>query len=355
MLVVLMRLNDEDPPSDDTVNLAAETAAAAKELETPYWVITMKYFHLAALQAAGRIFDVMVEFPMFLSYCDQHPNEDKGHYLLTVYKWMLFYARLFPHVSKAKIEGLMRDFDARMRRAGLSLRPLYQARMNWALSCGHTEEAARHFVEWQAAPRDAVSDCPACELHDRVNYLAYLERDEEAVGAAAPLLEGALKCVSVPDRTYGVLLAPLHRLGRREEAMNLHAQGDRRIAGKRRYVEAAAEHLTFLTNAGELEEAVRVFEAFLPLVRETKTPTPPWAKFTFMLAGSRMLRRLGESNSTAIEFRLPSSFDGPRPEGVCDLTALEEWFREQALEMARSFDERDGTDFHARRVLADDQ
>src|SRR5688572_5566998 len=125
-----MRLQAKDHVTDETVRLAAEAAASAEERESPYWAITMKYFHLWALQLAGRIDEAIVEFPKFLAYCDRNPAERSGTYLLSAYKWMLYDARLFPQVSKATIEGLMRDFEERMRREGLSLRPLHQARMN---------------------------------------------------------------------------------------------------------------------------------------------------------------------------------------------------------------------------------
>lgn len=59
-------------------------------------------------------------------------------------------------------------FEERLRQAGQGLRSLHQARMNWAVLRGNAKEVARHYVEWQAAARDGVSDCPACELHDHV-------------------------------------------------------------------------------------------------------------------------------------------------------------------------------------------
>ena len=349
VLEVLLRIKAEDPATDETVQLAGEVAASAEGRETPYWVITLKYFHLSALQGAGRIDDAMVEFPKLLAYCDQHPGEDTGNYLLTVYKWMVYNARLFPHVSKGQLESLMRDFEGRLRREGLSLRPLHQARMNWAVARGRAEEAARHFREWQAAPRGGVSDCPACELNDRVEYLTTLRRDAEAVSAAAPLLAGELKCSSVPDRTYGALLAPLHRLGRHDDALDLHRQGFGRIVGKMRYVDTAAEHITYLTKKGELDEAARVFEPFLPLALETTTPLK---KFDFLLAGWLLLDRMRAAESDSAGLNLPASFDAHRRQDSYDLESLAGWFRSKTLELAERFDARDETDAYSRRIAA---
>lgn len=346
---VLMRLKAEDPATGETVRMAAEVAASAEEEESPYWAITMKYFYLSALQSAGRIDEAMMEFPKFLSYYDRNPGGNEDIHLLTAYKWVLYDARLFPQISKEKIKGLMSDFEGRLRRAGRSLRPLHQAQMNWAVTRGHAEEAARHFIEWQAAQRDSVSDCPACELHDRVGYLVHLGQDDEAIRAAAPLLKGDLKCSSVPDRTYGALLTPLLRIGRREEAVDLHWLGHRRIAGKRRYVDAAAQHLAFLVKAGELEEATRLFESFVPLALEATTP---FYRFTFLLSGWLLLERLCAAGSNAAGLNLPASLGGV-PSGMgYDLHALRDWFRNRTQELAQSFDERDETDAHSRKVAS---
>lgn len=349
VLEVLRRLRDEDPPTAETIQFARDVAAAAEGRETPYWVIALKYFYLSALQGAGHIDEAMVVFLHFRLYCDRHPGEDTGNYLLIVYKWMVYNARLFPKVSKSELESLMQDFEARLRREGLSLRPLHQARMDWAVVRGRAEEAARHFREWQAAPRGAVSDCPACELNDRVEYLISLRRDEEAVSAAAPLLAGELKCSSVPERTYGALLAPLLRLGRLDESLALQHKGFGRIAGKMRYVDTAAEHITYLTKKGELDEATRVFESFLPLALETTTPLK---KLDFLLSAWLLLDRLRAAGADTAGLNLPAFFHVHRRQNGYDLESLMGWFREETLGLAGSFDARDETDAYSQRIAA---
>lgn len=353
----LRRLRDENAPSDETVTMGAELVAWAEEQGQTSRVIPFRYFHLQALQSAGRIDESMVEFPKLLSYCDRHPDDDEGHYGLTAYKWMVYNARKFPQVTKRQIEAMLLDFEARLRRAGLSLRPAHHARMDWAVALEKRDEAAVHFREWQAAPRDNLSDCPVCEMHNRVEYLIFRGRDEEAVESAQPLLTGGKECTSVPDKTYGILLSPMLRLGRDREALDLHHQGYRRLAGKRRYIDAAAEHITFLARVGELDEAISVFESFLPLALETTTPSK---RLSFMLAAWLLLDTLRTSESNIAKLNLPSTFDGYRSERSydlrsergSDLEALTGWFRDQTQRLARSFDARDETDVYSRRVSA---
>ncbi len=343
----LRRVRDENPPSDETITLGAELVAWADEHSKPSHVIAYRYFYLQALQGAGRVDESMVEFPRLLSYSDLHPADDGGHYALTAYKWMVYNAWKFPQVTRGQIEAMMLDFEARLLRMGLSLRPAHHARMDRAVALDNREEAATYFRKWQAAPRDNVSDCPVCELHNRIEYMVFLEKDEEAIRLAKPLLSGRRECASVPDKTYGVLLTPMLRLGRCEEALDLHYQGYRRIAGTRRYVDAAAEHISFLVRIGEMEEATRVFESFLPLALEI---TMPSKKFSFMLAGWLLLDRLRVEESNVARLMLPAAFDGYRSEAGYDLETLTGWFREQTESLARSFDERDETDVYSRRV-----
>ena len=62
--------------------------------------------------------------------------------------------------------------------------------------------------------RDWLSDCRACEINDAADYLRYLGDDEAAVAAAAPVLDGTLRCNSEPHGTLADVLEPLVRLGR---------------------------------------------------------------------------------------------------------------------------------------------
>lgn len=345
----LTRLWHENPPSDETVALGAELAALAEGLGPPSRVIAFRYYHIKALQGAGRMDEALVEFPRLLSYSDRHPDDDGGHLALTAYKWMVNNAWKFPQVAKAQVEEMLLDFETRLRRRGFSLRPAHHARMDWAVALGKREEASIHCREWQAAPRDHLSDCPVCELHNRIEYLIFLGQDENAVSLGLAFLGGGRECTAVPDKTYGLLLTPLLRLERVEEALDLHHEGYRRISGTRRYIDVAADHITFLVRAGETEDAVRVFESFLPLALET---TLPWKNLGFHLAGWLLLDVLRASESSTAELKLPAPFDSFRREGGYDLEAVEGWFRDRTLELARRFDERDGTDAYSQRVTA---
>ena len=72
--------------------------------------------------------------------------------------------------------------------------------------------------QWTEAGISYGNDCVACDRNAQVRYMAFLGKDQKALEAAAPLLQGRMTCSQVPQATYGKVLLPLLRLGRVEVA-----------------------------------------------------------------------------------------------------------------------------------------
>ena len=185
------------------------------------------------------------------------------HRLLWMYKWILTNISSFPQISKAQIEGMLEDMAARYVRAGYSLRPNYMLRHR-IYKCWDDAKAADFFHQAQETYRDSMSDCAACELDDAVSFALHQRDDAEAARLAVPIIQGRLRCGSIPKITFANLLLPLLRLGRTDEAVSLHLQGYRLVArGGKGYVSSVADHLLFLAVTGNFDRAVRIFEKHL--------------------------------------------------------------------------------------------
>ncbi|HEV7905265.1 MAG TPA: hypothetical protein VGO96_15595 [Pyrinomonadaceae bacterium] len=265
--------------------------------------------------------------------------------LLWMYKWILSNITSFPQIGKAQIEEMLDDMAARYERAGFSLRPNYMLR-NRIYKFWDEAKAAEFFRKAQETYRDGASDCAACELDDAVSFALRQKDDAEAARLAVPIIEGRLRCGSIPKITFANLLLPLLRLGRVDEALSLHLQGYRLIArAGRGYVSSIADHIAFLAVTGNFDRAVRIFEKHLA---DASTLADLASKFDYYVAAWFLLDELRERET--LKLRLPRPLEIYDESGTYPTARLAEWFLRQAQTLAARFDARNESDYHTRRI-----
>src|SRR5690606_18719793 len=155
---------------------------------------------------------------------------------------------------------------------------------------------------WQAAPRDHLSDCLACECASKAHWLAFRKEDEKAIVAARPLLEGELSCRAEPHWALGAMLLPLIRLGRWEEARHRHLWGWRLICRSPHFIGTASDHLRYLVAAGDYRKALRVFQRFLPSALAAPTLDD---RFSYYVAATLLLEAIAPRSRTRRILTLP--------------------------------------------------
>jgi hypothetical protein len=265
--------------------------------------------------------------------------------LLWMYKWILTNITSFPQISKAQIEEMLDDMAARYERAGYSLRPNYMLR-NRIYKYWDEAKAEEFFRKAQETYRDSASDCAACELDDSISFALRQKEDAEAARLAVPIIEGRLRCGSIPKITFANLLLPLLRLGRMEEAVSLHLQGYRLVArAGRGYVSSVAGHIAFLAVTGNFERAVRIFEKHLA---DAFTLADLASKFDYYVAASFLLDELRERET--LKLRLPRPLEIYEESGTYQTARLAAWFLRQAQTLAARFDARNESDYYTRRI-----
>ena len=225
------------------------------------------------------------------------------------------------------------------RTGGFGMHAVYKLRWRDAFNRGDVNAAEAAFALWVKTPRGLLSDCAACELNEEIEFLVTWNRDEEAFQRAGPILDGSMSCRSVPHTTIPKLLLPLVRLGRVAEAMPLHLKGYRLIARNPAYINESSSHLRFLALTDNLAEGVTLFE----------TSPWPWRRIASAIASSSSIgrgscsHRLRANGKTSVRLRLPRSFPGFVESGEYDVSGLVARLESEAIELARRFDERNGT------------
>ncbi|HLL14727.1 MAG TPA: hypothetical protein VK388_06665 [Pyrinomonadaceae bacterium] len=268
--------------------------------------------------------------------------------VLWQYKWILDSIANFPQIGKAQILEMLDDMAARYRRAGYSLRPNYLMRYR-LYKFWDEAEAARYFHKGHETPRDDMSDCRTCELNDVVGFALREGDDARAVELASPILEGRMRCASIPKTTFAKLLLPLVRLGRMDEAENLHREGYRLVAlAAKGSLSSAAEHLEFLVVTENFDRAVRIFERHLA---DAYAVADAASKFDYYLASWFLLERLGERGRATLKLqRVPRSLPVYEESGTYTVARLAAWFLEQCETLAARFDARNESDYYMRSI-----
>lgn len=290
----------------------------------------------------------LVAYSWMLAQYDRRPQDVDEWHVLWQYKWILDSIVNFPQISKAQIIDMLDDMAARYRRAGYTLRSNYLMRHR-LYKFWDEAEAARYFHKGRETPRDALSDCLACEQNDVVNFHVREGFDEQAVDAAYPIILGRMKCASIPRNTFAHLLLPLVRLGRLDEAVDLHLQGYRIVArAPKGAISNAAEHLEFLVVTENFDRAVSIFEKHLAdasaLVADAAT------KFDYYLASWFLLDALAERGRTTLKLRLPRTLPAYEEDGTYVPATLAAWFMAQCEALAAQFDARNESDYYTRLI-----
>ena len=190
--------------------------------------------------------------------------------LMWKYKWVALNIIDFPEISKAQIDHLLEDMKQKYLNFQFSLKPYYKIRTMIAMSMGEPEEVTRLRAEWQAAKKDHMNDCIACETNDEVYFQFYHGDHQKAVDKAKALISGKQKCEEVPHLTNGVLALAFWQLGDAAAAAERFQKGYQLTRGKAEFLNANADFVQYLTASAQWQEAEKVAKAELKVLPESE-------------------------------------------------------------------------------------
>ena len=184
-------------------------------------------------------------------------------------------------------------------------------------------------------------------VDELVVYLRFRNQNLRAVTEGIALLDSNLSCAEVPDVTYGLLLVPLLKLNRAEEAMTYHQKGYPLNARNPGRLGAVIRHLEFLALTDNHTEAVKLLQKHLPVVLAT---VDLHNRFEFFRVARLIFERLNESGKDSVKLRLPNDFTLMHPDGHYQTASLASAFDNEAQAIALRFDARNGNDFYQRKL-----
>ena len=322
---------------------AAETIARRIETDGPQELLATALLDLVeAYSFSGEGSKSFVVFARALRLWDERPElfDERASFLLFwQFKWIAADLTAYPQITVAHAEAFFADMQRRFELAGHGTSTVRLTRFLWAWLTGDTDtEQAR--LDWVSGGRDDFDDCAACTIGLQVNYFVTTGRYQEAVDLGVTQRD---RCNREPARThYGTALAAL-KVG---DAALAHDQYQRALASdggaKNDFTLSRAQGFQMLAEGGQFDRALRVLRNDLAdSLRNADTPLSRLELSLHVLAGlSANLDRGEESTGLSVV----AGADHPE---WATVSALHDWLRREAAQLARAFDERSGSTYFA--------
>ena len=329
-----------------------EYVALADQLARPYEQASGRY-DLAWAYAMGD--DPAKALPVcaeFFALLEQHPRilgEDTARFSVCAAMIAFYVATCLPQIPLEQCTALLEQFRQQMRKFGLGERLWQMHACHFRLMTGDREGATEHLARFYAAPRDQISDCAACEAGNAAEFLLKLGRREEAMKLVQPVLERRLTCEQQPWSVLSVLihdaldrgeLETARGYGRRLTLRRLQSPGDLPWAGAMMRLEAGDGGGRW-SDPGKL---TRCLTYVMDLWDQNLL-------FRLYLGAAAYCGRLSREQGT-VRLTLPPKFPAYQESGLYDCSALAQWCRDQAGDIGRRFDARNGTRDYDRALAA---
>lgn len=176
-------------------------------------------------------------------------------------KWAASTLIRFPEIPLGHTEQLLEAMEARARAAGHGVQAVAWSRVTVTWRVHGAAAAQEQFRRWRTMPRDATSDCLACELSATAELLHDLDDDEAGLAVSARVRRGDLTCDTQPQRALGAALLPLVRTGRLDEAAEHHRRCVRGVRGRTLPHNVLAQNLLFLARTGNEARGVELLQS----------------------------------------------------------------------------------------------
>ena len=262
------------------------------------------------------------------------------------YKWIAERVPEHVEVPKQKVFELLDQMEEFYKEEEAGLRPVHSMRYRAASFMGLKEEAEYYFNLWQHEQEDETDDCPACTTHQIVQFLLEQGQPQKALEVAKPILDGTLSCEEVPAITASRLLVPLWAADRSEEALTFSLMVRRQVRKVPKLLAYLADHVVFLTALGVLDLARRYNYIMLArsdgMSNSADLFTIYRAAWIFFAVQSKF-----DNRQVAVSQRCELGRMG-KTIPVKDAAA---WCEKKTRDIARRFDERNGTDRFTERLL----
>lgn len=348
--------------------LVAEAVALAVELGDERLEYEARMRQTASANMGGATDVMLNSFAWCLAHHEADPQrfpadlDNGGADLMWQFKWMAASLRSSPAFSQEQIAAVLDDMEKHYRAGGLGLSGVLTARFEDAWDAGRMDEAEALRVQLEATPRDDHSHCDACGRSQIAGFFADTDRDAEAIVLVEEMIEGGFSCGEEPEHALSRVLLPYLRAGRFDEAKTAHLRSYRLAKDNPDNLRIVANNIVFAALTGNEARALALVEKHIAwLAHDGLNVDAHFAALAALAVALDRVTAAGHGDTPVRGAEAPAlvPFFGEH-EGRWSASDLAASAWSAADRIAAAFDERDGTDGHARslarmRALADEQ
>ncbi|MDR6868098.1 tetratricopeptide (TPR) repeat protein [Microbacterium resistens] len=339
-------------------NLVAEAVALATEIGDDQLEYQARMRQTASANMGGLTDLMLNSFAWCLARHDADPSrfpadiENGAADLLWQFKWMASSLRSSPAFAPEQIAAVLDDMETHYRTAGLGMSGVLMARFEDAHAAGRLDEAEELRVRIEATPRDSHSHCDACGRSQIAGFFAETGRETDTIRLVEEMIEGGFSCGEEPEHALSVSLVPYLHQGRGEEAKSAHLRSYRLSKDNPDMLGTIARSIVFCAITGNEARALSLVERHIGWLAHDRLNVQ--AHFSMLAAIGTTLDRVAAVGHGGTPVR---GADAPElvpffgeHEGAWTAAELATAAWAAAERIGRSFDVRDGSDSHARRL-----
>lgn len=338
--------------------LVSEAVALAVEIGDERLEYEARMRQTASANMNGATDVMLNSFAWCLAHHDADPQrfpadlDNGGADLMWQFKWMASSLRSSPAFSQEQISAVLDDMESHYRAAGLGVSGVLTARFEDAWDAGRMDEAEALRVQLEATPRDDHSHCDACGRSQFAGFFADTDRDAEAIVLVEEMIEGGFSCGEEPEHALSRVLLPYLRAGRLEEAKTAHLRSYRLAKDNPDNLRIVANNIVFAALTGNEARALALVEKHISwLAHDGLNVDAHFAALAALAVALDRVTAAGHGDTPVRGADSPAlvpffgEHDGAW--GAADLAAAS-WAAAERI--GRGFDERDGTEGHARSL-----
>lgn len=303
---------------------------------------------LDAATFSGRPDIGLVAFAWCLAEFDRNPDKYDQASLLWKYKWVVDTPIDFPMITQAQMKQLSEDMARRFHAFGAPHAAVCSDRY-LAVWTGRHDDAIRFDEQLSLMSRDALSNCPACLVRARLEFLVETEQHEAAVAYFKNEVTPATRCKHEPHRILAGALRSFWRLGDLATAQGLHERGYKMISRDQTFTQYWGYHIAFPALTDQPAAVRRLIQRH---TEQGLRIVSLQERHEFLIGVVIGLKRLAHDGVKTMKLTTSEPLDVPSSSKGYDVAALADWFLRQATDIAESFDRRNGNDYFRKRLKA---
>ena len=318
---------------------AVHEADVRQDLNWRFW---FRYDYIEESIFCGDRYYALIMFPELLRLYEESPKlqEDSrcAHSMLVTFKWIVEAAPEFPQIPREEIDGYFREFRKQLRAQGKSLSAYYMKRSLFYMHVD-MDIASMCFYRFLEEPLDDSSDGQALYYDQQAFYYLWVGAEEKALRAAQPIFDGKVRASSLPQATFHDFLRYYMNRGNFEEAERYGRMIEHRVNGDPYYHDIIGSLLSLYARL-DGGHAIALFNRNVPDYLDSRNP---WLRVQFAIGAAHLFAVCREDPALYEHFRIP---------GVSDPRAFGEEITKAAIDLAKKFDARNGTDDYMQMYLS---